>query len=96
MRHRFQKWMAARRKGKRHMPRETVYYEELDMRVADWCRRNGYTKERFAHEVMGMSPNTLMYKLRGDTEFTLTEARRIAELLDAPLDELAGRSTPPN
>ena len=74
------------------MARRTRYYEELDMQVADWCKRYGYTKERFANEVMGMAANTLMFKLRGDTEFTLTEARTLSELLGVSLDELTERS----
>lgn len=74
------------------MARERRYYEEIDMRVADWCKRNDYTKERFATEVMGMAPNTLMFKLRGDHEFTLTEARKLADVIGAPLDELTARA----
>lgn len=67
-----------------------MYYEALDDAVTLWLRKNRENRENLA-KMLGMAPNTLMWKLRGDREFTLSEALQLAEIVGVPLDRLAVR-----
>lgn len=67
-----------------------MYYEALDDAVTLFRKKNGMTQEQLATE-MGMAPNTLMWKLRGERDFTLPEAMKLAEMVGVTLDGMAGR-----
>ena len=71
-----------------------MYYEALDDAVTLWRKKNGVSQEKLA-EIMGMAPNTLMWKLRGERDFTLPEARKLAELVGVTLDGIVGREYRP-
>lgn len=71
-----------------------MYYEALDDAVTLWRKKNGVSQEKLA-EMMGMAPNTLMWKLRGERDFTLPEARKLADLVGVTLDGMAGREYRP-
>lgn len=67
-----------------------MYYEALDDAVTLFRKKNGMTQEQLATE-MGMAPNTLMWKLRGERDFTLPEAMKLAEMVGVTLDGMVGR-----
>ena len=67
-----------------------MYYEALDDAVTLFRKKNGMTQEQLATE-MGMAPNTLMWKLRGERNFTLPEAMKLAEMVGVTLDGMVGR-----
>lgn len=67
-----------------------LYYEAIDDAVTLWLRKNHENRENLAR-MLGMAPNTLMWKLRGTREFTLSEALHLAEIVGAPLDSLVAR-----
>lgn len=57
-------------------------------RVGAYVGKTGTTKKELAF-ALDMSEATLYSKLRGDSEFTLSEAGKLAELLGCSLDSLA-------
>ena len=67
-----------------------MYYEALDDAVTLFRKKNGMTQEQLATE-MGMAPNTLMWKLRGERDFTLPEAMKLAEMVGVTLYGMVGR-----
>lgn len=50
------------------------------IQVRDYVEKSGLKLSHVAR-VVGVSPNTLRMKLNGETEFKLSEAQRLAELL---------------
>jgi hypothetical protein len=48
------------------------------------------SKQTFA-ETLGVNINTFYFKLRGERQFSLSEAAAVADILDLSLDHLAGR-----
>ena len=72
-----------------------MYYEALDDAVTLYIKKNGMTKEDLARE-MGMAPNTLMWKLRGERDFSFPEMQRLSEIVGiTSLDEMVGREYQP-
>ena len=68
-----------------------MYYEELDDAVTLYRKKRGMTQEQLASE-MGMAPNTLMWKLRGERDFSLPEAKQLADMVGTfSLDAIIGR-----
>lgn len=57
-------------------------------RVGAYIGRTGTTKREIA-TTLDMSEAAFYSKLRGDSEFTLSEAGKLAELLGCSLDSLA-------
>jgi transcriptional regulator with XRE-family HTH domain len=53
----------------------------------------GISKRAIA-DYLNLNPTSVVLKLQGKREFTLTEARKLADLWGIPLDELAGRKVP--
>lgn len=71
-----------------------MYYEAIDDAVTLYLRKNGENRENLARE-LGMAPNTLMWKLRGERDFTLPEARKLADMVGVSLDSIVGREYVP-
>ena len=67
-----------------------MYYEALDDAVTLYRKKNGMTQEDLAKE-MNMAPNTLMWKLRGERDFSLPEAMKLADMVGVTLDGMTGR-----
>lgn len=55
--------------------------------VALHCSDTGDTRQNIAHE-LGISPRSLYSKLNGSSEFKLSEAERLSEILGCSVDEL--------
>lgn len=62
----------------------------LTDRVSGWCNQRGHSKAEVA-ELLGITPNTMTSRLAGETGWTWSEACKLAEMMDVPLDELADR-----
>ena len=67
-----------------------MYYETLDDAVTLYLKKRRMTKEQLADE-MHMAPNTLMWKLRGERDFSLPEAMKLADMVGVSLDGMTGR-----
>lgn len=67
-------------------------FPKLDAAIAAYQRERGITQADLAKE-MGMAQNTFSWKRRGvgNSEFSLSEAARLADLMGASIDELVGR-----
>lgn len=59
----------------------------IDGRIAGWCKTNSTTAEQLA-ERLNITSTTLSYKRNGKTEWTLSELRQLAEILNMTLNEL--------
>ena len=57
--------------------------------------RNNLTIKKLAAKI-GISPNSLSFKLNGKREFTLSEMEAIANILDCSLDYLVGHKVKQN
>lgn len=61
--------------------------ESIKERVGAYIERTGTTKGELAQK-LGMSRVTLHSKLTGQTEFRLSEAERLAQILGCSVDDL--------
>lgn len=61
--------------------------DSIKERVGAYLERTGVTKKQLAEE-MGMPISTFHSKLSGQTEFSFSEGRRLARILDCTTDEL--------
>jgi DNA-binding XRE family transcriptional regulator len=61
--------------------------ESIKERVGAYIERTGTTKSELAQK-LGMSRVTLHSKLTGQTEFRLSEAERLAQILGCSVDDL--------
>ncbi len=61
--------------------------EYIKERVGAYVGRTGTTKREIA-EALGIGENTLYAKLRGESEFTLSEAGKLADMLGCSIDSL--------
>ena len=61
--------------------------ESIRERVGAYLERTGETKSELANK-LGMSRVSLHSKLIGHTEFRLSEAERLAEILGCSVDDL--------
>jgi len=71
------------------MPKKVACYPTIERRR----ERMGMTKKALA-EYLELSRGPLYEKLSGHREFSLTEARYLADLWGISLDELVGRKVP--
>ena len=58
----------------------------IQQAVNEYVKANHTTKEAFA-ERMGIGRSAFFMKMRGDSEFTLSEARRISLEIGCTMDE---------
>lgn len=65
------------------------YHERIDDAITVYLRRNSMTQAQLA-EQLGMSENTLRWKRRGDSEFTLSELLKVSQLCGMTPDEILG------
>lgn len=61
--------------------------DSIKERVGAYIERTGTTKSELA-DMLGMSRVTLHSKLAGQTEFRLSEAERLAQILGCSVDDL--------
>ena len=61
--------------------------DSIKERIGAYIERTGETKAAMA-ERLHMSKTTFYSKCKGDTEFTLTEGGRLANLLGCSVDDL--------
>ena len=61
--------------------------DSIRERVGAFIERTGMTKAELANQ-LGMSRVSLHSKLSGQTEFRLSEAERLAEILGCSVDDL--------
>lgn len=61
--------------------------DSIRERVGAFIERTGMTKAELANQ-LGMSRVSLHSKLSGQTEFRLSEAERLAEILGCTVDDL--------
>lgn len=61
--------------------------DSIRERVGAFIERTGMTKAELANQ-LGMSRVSLHSKLNGQTEFRLSEAERLAEILGCSVDDL--------
>lgn len=67
--------------------REVKKLDSIKERVGAYIERTGATKGEIA-EQLGMTRVTLHSKLSGQTEFRLSEAERLANILGCTVDDL--------
>lgn len=56
--------------------------------INDYCRTNGITQDELA-KLIGCTRQSLFNKATGRTQLTLTQAHKLAGLLDCSLEELS-------
>ncbi len=61
--------------------------DSIKERVGAFLERTGMTKKQLAEE-MGMPVSTFHSKLSGQSEFSFSEGRRLARILDCTTDEM--------
>lgn len=66
---------------------EVIKLDSIKERVGAYIERTGTTKGELASQ-LGMSRVSLHSKLTGQTEFRLSEAERLANILGCSVDEL--------
>ena len=66
---------------------EVIKLDSIKERVGAYIERTGTTKGELASQ-LGMSRVSLRSKLTGQTEFRLSEAERLANILGCSVDEL--------
>ena len=66
------------------------YIPAIDDAVAVYLNQHGMSQENFAKTVMGMSANSFRWKRRGEREFTISEASKLASVLGISLDRALG------
>ena len=69
--------------------RTRVAIEQIDARIAAWCRLNSTTADEFANK-LDISSTTLSYKRNGKREWLVSELTKLAEILDTDMNELMG------
>lgn len=66
------------------------YVQAIDDALAVYLNQHGISQDAFAKEVMGMSPNTFRWKRRGERDFSLDEATKLASTIGLSLDVALG------
>lgn len=59
----------------------------LSEKVEEYAKKTGQTRDSMADQ-LGMSRSSFFNKLKGDYEFTLSEAFNLSRMLGVTLDEL--------
>lgn len=66
-------------------------YPNLEAEIARYQAQTGKTKQEIASEI-GMSANSLRWKLNGSRQFMFREIVNLADLFSCSTDYLAGRA----